>query len=298
MDAKEINEILAEIKEKLQNKELKIVSSEGHRFYTDVLTETLHIPLTTSQEVAETYKKLVGMKVVNKVEEFDTLPRVSMFIGQPDTGKTYQAFEIAKRCGVNPLFKMCNEDMNLETFMKDFKLVNGQPAFDETIAIKKLSGTEREIIIMDEWNTMTTGAMKTMQPILDDTSPEFEFNGKIYKKNLNCKFIITLNDKDKGISVIPDAILSRCLLRWFEPVPTSTIARWTGVDIAKVNKLYQLYKVCGLVSVFGTRQVKMLEKASIPDIKLHLYGLCQLKNIDSKVIDTLQIQQIINSLQV
>lgn len=297
MEVKEINEILAEIKSKLDSKELKIMVSEGHRYYTDVLTETLHIPLTTSQEVAENYKKLVlGMKKKNTVEEFDSLPRVSMFIGQPDTGKTYEAFNIAKRCGVTPLFKMCNEDMNLETFMKDFKLVNGQPAFDETLAIQKLSGTEREIIIMDEWNTMTTGAMKTMQPLLDDTSPEFEFNGKIYKKNMNCKFIITLNDKDKGISVIPDAILSRCLLRWFEPVPTSTIARWTGVDVARVNKLYQLYKICGLVSVFGTRQVKMLANTSLQDIKLHLYGLCQMKNIDSKVIDTLQVQQLISSL--
>ena len=50
---------------------------------------------------------------------------------------------------------------------------------------------------MDEWNTMSTGAMKTMQPILDDTSTHFEYNGKLYQKNMNCKFIITLTIKTK-----------------------------------------------------------------------------------------------------
>lgn len=299
MEVQRIKEVLAEIKAGLDNKELKVVSADGHRYYTDVMTETLHIPLTTPEETAEIYEKLViNVKQSASVKDpFERLPRVSMFLGQPDTGKTYQAFQIAKDCGIVPLFKMCNEDMNLETFMKDFKLVDGQPVFDESLALQKLTGTEREIIIMDEWNTMGTGAMKTMQPILDDTSSHFEYNGKLYKKNMNCKFIITLNDKDKGISIVPDAILSRCTLKWFEPVPTSTIAKWTGVDIKWINSLYGIYKVLGLLSIFGTRQIKMLHNMKdLSAIKNHLYGLCQMKNIDSKVIDTLQVQQMINQL--
>lgn len=301
MEVQRINEVLAEIKKAMVNGEIKIVNTDGHRYYTDVLTETLHIPLTTSQEVAELYEKLVLNNQVNTTKNpkdlFDTLPRVSMFLGQPDTGKTYQAFEIAKMCGIVPLFKMCNEDMNLETFMKDFKLINGQPVFDESLAIQKLSGTEREIIIMDEWNTMGTGAMKTMQPILDDTSSHFEYNGKLYKKNMNCKFIITLNDKDKGISIVPDAILSRCTLRFFDPVPTSVIAKWTGVDIKWINNLYNIYKALGILNIFGTRQIKMLHNIKdVTSIKNHLIGLCIMKNADVKLLDTLPIQQMLNNL--
>ena len=301
MTIERIKEVMEAIKTGLQNKELKIVSAEGHRYYTDVMTESLHIPLTTPEETAEVYERLVMLPKLQAAKSpadlFLRLPRVSMFIGQPDTGKTHSALQIAKDCGTLPLFKMCNEDMNLETFMKDFKLVDGQPVFDESLALKKLTGTDREIIIMDEWNTMSTGAMKTMQPLLDETSTHFEYNGKLYQKNMNCKFIITLNDKDKGISIVPDAILSRCALRWFEPVPTTTIAKWTGVDIKWVETLYKIYKVLGLLSVFGTRQIRMLHGINdVTAIKNHLYGLCMMKNIDSKLIDTLPLQQLLNQL--
>jgi len=301
MTKERINEVIAAIKKALDDKEIKVVNADGHRYYTDVLTETLHIPLTEPEETAEVFERLVLLprQQADQLPKdlFLRLPRVSMFIGQPDTGKTYQALQIAKDCNITPLFKMCNEDMNLETFMKDFRLIDGKPVFDESLALQYLTGNDRAFIIMDEWNTMGTGAMKTMQPILDDTSTHFEYNGKLYQKNMNCKFIITLNDKDKGISIVPDAILSRCTLHWFEPVPTSTIAKWTGVDIKWINNLYQIYKVLGLLSIFGTRQIKMLYNLkNIIAIKNHLYGLCMMKNIDSKVIDTLQVQQMLNQL--
>lgn len=300
MTPERIKEVIAEMAKAISAKEIEVVSDEGHRYYTDTLTRTLHIPITTTAETAEAYDKLVlqPKTVTNSnVDLFDRLPRCSMFIGQPDTGKTYTAIQIAKDCGIVPLIKMCNEDMNLETFMKDFKLVDGNPVFTESLALKLLTGNEKSIIIMDEWNTMGTGAMKTMQPILDDTSTHFEYNGKLYQKNMNCKFIVTLNDKDKGISIVPDAILSRCTLRWFEPVPTSTIAKWTNTDLKWVNTLFQIYKVLGLLNVFGTRQVKMLHTLKdVSAIKNHVYGLCMMKNIDGKVVDTLQIQQFFNSL--
>ena len=300
MTNERIKEIIDIIQVKLQNKEMKIVSSEGHRFYTDTLTESLHIPLTTSTEVAEAYERLVLLPeqqaAKQPVDLFDRLPRVSMFVGQPDTGKTYQALQIAKDCGITPLFKICNEDMNLETFMKDFHLVDGKPVFDESLALAKLSGNQKEIIIMDEWNHMLTGPMKTFQPLLDTTSTHFEYNGKIYQKNMNCKFIITLNDKDKGISAVPDAILSRCILRYFEPVPTTTLAKWKNVDIKWVDTIYKIYKILGLLSIFGSRQIEMLHNANPTAIKNHLYGLCRMKNVDEKLIDTLQVQQLVNQL--
>lgn len=294
-------EIIDRIREDLNNKIIKVVVSDGYRYYTDVLTESIIIPITTPDETAAVYKKLMIDKqqktAAAQTDPFLALPRVSIFVGQPDTGKTYLAEKIARDCGITPLFKMCRDNLNLETLLEDFKLVDGKPVFEESLAIKMMSGTERAIIIFDEFNTLLTGVMKTLQPIFDDTSTTFEYRGKIYKKNMNCKFIVTLNDKDKGISVIPDAILSRATIRWFEPVSVATIANWANVPIEWVTNLFEIYKLLGILNVFGTRQVKMLYNLKDPAaIKNHLYGLCQLKNVDPKVLDTLQGQTMLNKL--
>jgi hypothetical protein len=279
---------------------MKVQIDDGYRYYTDVLTETLRIPVTTTDETARLYEKLVinpAPTAGTAKDPFLLLPRVSMYIGQPDTGKTYKAEQIAKMCGIEPLFKMCRDNLNLETLLEDFKLVDGKPVFEESLAIKMMSDGQRHIIILDEFNTLLTGVMKTFQPIFDDTSTTFEYRGKIYKKNMNCKFIVTLNDKDKGISIVPDAILSRCTLTWFEPVNPATIASWTGVPLTWIDQVYQIYKILGLLGVFGTRQIRMLRQIFDPkEIKNHLYGLCMMKNIDSKAIDTLQVQTMLGKL--
>ena len=294
----ELKDILAQMKKDFAAGDIKIMSNEGYRYYTDSLTETLVVPITTTEETAQAYYNLViANKQAAPVSTFDTLPRVSMFIGQPDTGKTYLAQQIAKDCGIEPLFVMCRDNLNLETLLEDFKLVDGKPAFEESLAIKKLSGTEPCIIIFDEFNTLLTGVMKTLQPIFDDTSTTFEYRGKVYNKNMNCKFIVTLNDKDKGISIVPDAILSRCNLRFFEPVPTTKLAQWTGVPVEKINILFNVYKILGMLNIFGSRQVKMLHAMTDRTlIENHLYGLCMMKNVDPKIIGQLEIKQLINKL--
>jgi len=221
-----------------------------------------------------------------------------MFVGQPDTGKTYLAEDIAKQCGIVPLFKMCRDNLNLETLLEDFKLNDGKPVFEESLAIKAMSDPEknRYIIIFDEFNTLMTGVMKTFQPILDDTSTTFEYRGKVYQKNMNCKFILTLNDKDKGISVVPDAILSRVELRWFDPTPITTIAQWTNVDVEWINKLFNVYKIIGLTNIFGTRQIKILHGKTLERVKNHLYGLCMMTRTDPAILDTLQMQDVLTKL--
>lgn len=295
-------EIIAQMRADLANNIIKIVNNDGYRYYTDVLTETIIVPLTTPQETAETYEKLFINKSVldgaKNSDLFDTLPRVSMFFGPPDTGKTTAAINIAKDCGVKMLFKMCGEALNLETLFSDFKLVDGKPAFLESLAIKFITGMDRCMIVIDEFNTLLTGVMKTFQPIMDDTSTTFEYNGVIYTKNMNCKFIVTLNNKDKGISVMPDAIISRALLTPFEAATPSMISKWTGVDLAWVTNLQSIYKALDVLNIFGTRQVKMLysKPTNMERIKKHLLGLCIIKNIDTKLFESLPVQALFNKL--
>jgi hypothetical protein len=293
-------DIIVRMRDDIAKGIVKVVSSDGYRYYTDTLTEQLIVPITTPDETAQLYERIIinasqARQEANK-DLFSTMPRVSMFVGQPDTGKTYRAEEIAKQCGITPLFKMCRDNLNLETLLEDFKLIDGKPVFDESLAIKYMTDNDRHIIIFDEFNTLLTGVMKTMQPLFDDTSTTFEYRGKVYKKNMNCKFIVTLNDKDKGISVVPDAILSRVELTFFDPVTTNVISKWTSVPIEWINNLFNIYKVLGITNIFGTRQIKILSGKSIERIKNHLYGLCKMTKTDDKLLDTLQVQQLINKL--
>ena len=293
-------DIIARIKLDIKNNDTMVKVTDGFRFYTDTLTQTLMVPITTGAETAQLYEKIFINPIKASVKSNDPfldLPRVSMYIGQPDTGKTYKAIKLAESCGLVPLLKMCRDSLNLETLLEDFKLVDGKPVFEESLAIKMLSGTDRGIIVLDEFNTLLTGVMKTLQPIFDDTSLTFEYRGKVYNKNLNCKFIVTLNDKDKGISVVPDAILSRSRLQWFEPVSPPVIAKWTKVPVVWVQDLYQIYKALNLLGVYGSRQITMLYgKSDQQSIKNHLIGLCNMKNIDSKAVEVLQVQNLIAKL--
>jgi len=294
------DQIVARIKDDLAAGIVKVKATDGYRCYTDTLTEELEVPLTTRKETTELYEKVFINPIAKskkKADPFDALPRVSMYIGQPDTGKTYKALALAKSCGITPLLKMCRDSLNLETLLEDFKLVDGKPVFEESLAIKMLSGKDRAIIILDEFNTLLTGVMKTLQPIFDDTSMTFEYRGKVYNKNLNCKFIVTLNDKDKGISIVPDAILSRSRLEWFPPVAPHVIAKWVNVPVEWVKNLYDVYKALDLTNVFGSRQITMLyKKADQADIQNHLIGLCNMKNIDSKAVNLLPIKNKISKL--
>jgi hypothetical protein len=139
--------------------------------------------------------------------------------------------------------------------------------------------------------------MKTLQPLLDTTSKTFEYKGKVYNKNLNCKFILTLNDKDKGISVIPDAILSRSKIQYFEQPNISTLSKWSGQTEAFVQSAFTLYKTLGIPHLFGTRQIKVLsDMDNIEDMVAHFKGLCLLRGMDTKLLDTIETKRLFNDL--
>ena len=192
---------------------------------------------------------------------------------------------------------MARDNLNLETLLEDFTLVDGKPVFTESLAIKMLSGTEPGLIIIDEFNTLLTGVMKTLQPLLDTTSKTFEYKGKIYTKNLNCKFIMTLNDKDKGISIIPDAILSRSKIVYFDQPDTATLAKWTNTTEQYVKNAYDTYKTLGLLSIFGSRQINVLQTMSTPDeIASHFIGLCSLRGMKTDLIKSLEVKRLLTLL--
>ena len=292
----ETKQIIQQITDDLKNKKVWVESKEGYRCYTDGNNQVV---ITTADETAQNYYKtfILGATGAKTNATFDDLPRCTIYVGQPDTGKTYQAQQLASTYNVPHILIMARDNLNLETLLEDFTLVDGKPVFKESLAIQMLSGTEPALIIIDEFNTLLTGVMKTLQPLLDNTSKTFEYKGKVYTKNLNCKFILTLNDKDKGISIIPDAILSRSKIVYFDQPDINVLATWSGQSETYVQAAYDVYKALGLLSLFGTRQIKVLTTMkSIDDVTAHFYGLCSLRGMKTDNIKTIEVQRLLGTL--
>ena len=169
MDTKQI---LDQITKDLASKKVQVVSKENYRCYTDGNKEVI---MTTPEETARNYyNTFINVTNANGTNvTFDELPRCTIFVGQPDTGKTYKAQQFATDYNVKHILIMARDNLNLETLLEDFTLVDGKPVFKESLAIQMLSGTEPGLIIIDEFNTLLTGVMKTLQPLLDNTSKTF-----------------------------------------------------------------------------------------------------------------------------
>lgn len=282
--------VLEQIKADLDAGKIKIETINGHRAYTNGVCS---VPFTTLAETLKNYYyTFIDVKQKTENHDFDILPRVSLFVGPPDSGKTYRAQEIAETCNIPHILIMARDNLNLETLLEDFTLIDGKPVMKESKAINFLSGTEDCLIIIDEFNTLLTGVMKTFQPILDATSKTFLYKDKIYHKNLNCKFILTLNEKDKGISVLPDAILSRCFVKYFDKPTASVLSDWTGIPQDTINKLTIIFNTLKLDPVFGSRQLMNLKDKTIQEIESHLRGLCLLRGLDTaNLISSLEIKE-------
>ena len=283
-------EILEKIKNDLRTGAIRVETRDTHRVYTDGKKEILMED--TDSTLQNYYNTFINPQPTVKTGSiFDNLERCTIFVGPPDTGKTYKAVSMCEDNNIKYILIMGRDDLTLETLLEDFVLVDGKPAYKESLALQMLSGTEECVIIIDEFNTIRTGVMKTFQPILDNTSKTFEFKGKVYNKNLKCKFIFTLNDKDKGISILPDAILSRSQFIYFYPCTLNVLSNWTGYKIEFIKAVQELYSVLDLLPIFGTRQLNIIKNCSdVDEITKHLVGLLAMRNKESKMITTPEVQ--------
>lgn len=289
-------EILKQMTDDIQAKRIRVESRDGYRCYTDGKNS---VPITSNEETIKNYYDIfiAPKQSAITINDFDSLYRCNIYVGKPDSGKTYKAEHLFMDNNIPYILIPARDNLNLETLLEDFTLVDGKPVFKESSAIKMLSGTEKCGIIIDEFNTLLTGVMKTMQPLLDNTSTQFEYKGKTYKKNPNCKFILTLNDKDKGISVMPDAILSRSKITYFEQPELNTLAQWSSLPEAVVKDIYNLYKALGLLHLFGVRQINVLkELKNLKSITSHFIGLCSLRGMDSNLINSIECQRALSNI--
>lgn len=295
-------EVKKKFNEAFSKGEIKTETKDSGRVY---IINDITIPLTNTSEVLETYYNLVLNKTSNASVEFNKLNRCTIYVGQPDTGKTYKAINESKDIvgESNVILLICHNEMSLNNILETFTLIDGKPAYIPTYAFNCITDKQngKYIIVLDEANTGSPSFLKSLQPLLDTTSTSFVFKdgtGKevICHKNPNCKFILTMNDKDKGINILPDAILSRSLIKYFTPVSVDTLSKWTGVSTQWITKLKQIYDTLKISNVFGSRQINALYGKGVNDISIHLKGLTALKGMSSSIIETTEITRLINIL--
>lgn len=292
---KSAQEIIKLMKEAIDSGNIKMEVKDMYRTYTNGIKEI--IIGEPNDTLYDFYNTFISPKELVDSGFFDALPRCTIYVGPPDTGKTYKAVKECEHNNIPYILIMGREDLTLESLLQDFTLIDGKPSYTNSLALDYLSGTNKCVIIIDEFNTLRTGVLKTFQPLFDTTSDTFEFKSKVYKKNMDCKFICTLNDKDKGISILPDAILSRSKFIYFDKQNTDTLVKWTGYDKNFILNVEALYNFLDLLPIYGTRQLEIIHSClTMDDIVNHFKGLLSMRNKDIKIISTPEFQTKVNKI--
>jgi DNA polymerase III delta prime subunit len=221
------------------------------------------------------------------------LRKFELWFGNPSTGKTTAARNISQELVDNNVIKdfaviQCHEEMTVMSMLKTTKTdESGAWIFILNKVFKFLTDELREkyVVIFDEINTLPMSVLKALQPLLDDTSGSFDFEDKTYIKNPNVFFIATMNHKDIGTSMLPEAIVSRAFPKFFADLTPKDLETRSKVPASFINILRSIH---GMFSHLGNlhpfyndvRQLKNLAGLTAEQFKEYITSHLELSNID------------------
>lgn len=309
-----INELQQEFMKQYNTGDIKSENRPTGNVY--VHKSGVEIPATTPQETLEMFEKLVldanttpTISLLNPT----LLPLLSIYVGQPDTGKSYKAMHT-----IGALFKperviitTGDEDNTIESLFGDFTVEKGDYKFIPTPTFNMLTDPNKEpaLIVVDEANLNRPSYQKALQVYLTKTTTHITHKGiekdaqgnehvviKTWELNPNVRWIFTMNDKDKGVNVLPNAILSRASVEYFRPTDDKTLAQWTGQSVKFIEDMRKIYQSLKIVDIFGSRQINVLTGMSLDQIISHLTGILALRGTSTALIETTEVKRLINSL--
>lgn len=221
------------------------------------------------------------------------LKRAELWFGEPGSGKTTLAINTCDVLMQQGLIEdytkiICHEDLNLMSLLKTTRTdEQGNWKFLPNKVFNMLTDEmqKRYIIILDEFNTLPMSVMKAMQPILDDTVGKFDFEDKVYDKNPNLFFILTMNHRDLGISELPIAIKDRLYPRLFQELSVKELSKRSGVPIHLIElltKTRQMFEHLGDLPEFhkSVRQLKELYGADGDEVAFYMKSQLALAQIE------------------
>ena len=162
-----------------------------------------------TKEVSEKVKSYEFKNICNQMNELakHSTPkavnsRLTLYFGEPGTGKTTEAIAQAETCIV------CSSDMLPVDLMQNFAFSDGKAEFQKSdlwIAME-----DGKTIVMDEINMLPFESLRFLQGLLDN-KPSIDFKGFHIDIHPDFKVIGTMNLNVSGQAIpLPHALVDRC----------------------------------------------------------------------------------------
>jgi hypothetical protein len=227
------------------------------------------------------------------------LRKTELWFSNPGVGKTTMFRKICSEWKQNGKIQdyivvNCHEDLNVQSLFKTTTTEGSDWVFLFNNLFKAITDNMQKdyVIVFDEFNLLPMSVQKGLQPILDDTVGEFDFENNTYQKNPNLNFILTINHRDVGVNRLADAIMDRAFPVFFKDLPKETIAIRTKLPLTFIDlieRIYQMFANVGDLQPFhrSVRQLNYLHGLTKEQFKDYLISHLELAGIEWEQITRL-----------
>jgi nucleoside-triphosphatase THEP1 len=264
-------------------------------------TEALLVVDEPQQVVETKVAPKVAPKSVRKTKEPQNLfvsdfnrplRKVEMWFSNPGVGKTTLFRKLGNSWLNNGtiddfIVVNCHEDLNVQSLFKTTTTQGSDFVFLFNNLFNAITDNMQKqyLIVFDEFNLLPMSVQKGLQPILDDTIGDFDFENNTFTKNPNINYIITLNHKDIGVNRIADAIIDRVYPVFFKDLSQENVAIRTQFPIDFIRlleRVYNMFAPYGDIDTFhkSVRQLNNLHGLSREQFKEYIISKLEFGGIE------------------
>lgn len=188
-----------------------------------------------------------------------------LYVGNPGTGKTYTARELAVATGRKFLRIGFKYGINFESILREYDKDLG---WKMTEFYNLLVSQEHAVVLLDEFNIHGVD-QKSFQILLDDQA-QIEVFGQTITKNPNIQYILAINPQDTQTDPISFAIEDRCVEVYF----SLTDKAMQGITAIPQNRfdvikwVYQKFEI-----PYSIRTLQKCNMLSLEEFKSHVAAL-------------------------
>lgn len=207
-----------------------------------------------------------------------------LYVGNPGTGKTYQAQALAETTGRKFLRIGFKFGINFESILREYDKELG---WKYTEFYELLGSEEKAVVLFDEFNIH--GVDQKSFQILLDHQPFIVVFGKTIKKNPNIQYILAINPQDTQTDPISFAIEDRVVEVYFELTDKEmlgiTAMPKTRFDIIKW--VFQKFEI-----PYSIRTLQKCNLLSKEEFKQHITALLKRRkeDFDVKIINSVEME--------
>lgn len=207
-----------------------------------------------------------------------------LYVGNPGTGKTYQAKELADTTGRKFLRIGFKFGINFESILREYDKETG---WKYTEFYKILTSKEPAVVLFDEFNIHGVD-QKSFQILLDD-GPVIEVFGVTIHKNPNIQYILAINPQDTQTDPISFAIEDRVVEVYFELSDKDMmgIAAMPKSRFDIIKWVFQKFEI-----PYSIRTLQKCNLLSKEEFKAHITALLKRRkeNFDTKIVNSVEME--------